>query len=411
MKRKILFLIVIACFTALSFGQRRTRSTVEKIIQLPEPAKSGGENFQTILAKLRATDRFTGQPIEKNQIGQLAWAGLGNRVIPEVNPVIPEPLESILPTQIYVVANDGVFYYQPVNHSLEQIAQGDVRLPLANATPMPGVVSNAGCVMIITSSVTKNSTTSRRSSSGISRNTMLLEAGHIAQNIQLQAACIKGLGSITISDFDDKNVTKVCGLPRGSDVLYMVCVGYAAEQGNGNSNTATAKKAAIIVPSQDFQDEEFFETMSMLDSAGIAVTVVSNRLGPIRGVKGAPFEVTVLADQIRADEFDAIIVIGGPGAAMFNNDSVVMNLLQDASHRRKIIGATTYGVLVLANAGILQGTKVACPVTLSTNLNMMGVVCSNAPVEEHMRVITCASSEIPIVRTFARSLADGILVN
>ncbi|MBN2589891.1 MAG: DJ-1/PfpI family protein [Sedimentisphaerales bacterium] len=408
MKRKILFLVVIACFTALSFGQRRNRTTIQKIIQLTKPATTAGKGFQELLAGLRPTDRFAGQALEKNQIGQLAWAGLGNRINPGIIPVTPSPLESPFPTQIYVVANDGVFYYQPINHSLEQIAEGDARLTLANATSMPVSVSSAGCIMLITSSGTRNSSSRRTGTPTSAKSAMLLEAGHIAQNIQLQAACLEGLGSITISDFDESNVSKACSLPRSADVLYMVCVGYVTEPVNGNSsNAATTKKAAIIVPSENFQDDEFWQTKNMLESAKILVTVVSNRAGPIRGINGTLFDVPLAADRIRADQFDAVIVIGGPGAAMFNNDLVVRDLLRAASQGGKIIGATSYGTIVLASAGILQGIKIACPVELSTDLTMMGAVCSNVPVEEHMSVITCAGPQV--ARTFATALANGIL--
>lgn len=408
MKRKILFLVIIACFTAVSFGQRRNRATVQKIIQLTKPATTGGMSFQEALANLRPTDRFTGQALDKNQIGQLAWAGLGNRINPGLVPPTPSPLESPFPTQIFIVANDGVFYYQPINHSLEQIAEGDVRFTLADATSMPVAVSSSGCVMIITSSLTANNTVRRSTIPASAKNAMLLEAGHIAQNIQLQAVCLDGLGSVTISEFEESNVSRICSLPRGSDVLYMVCVGYKPEQTSGDSSSAAAaKKAAIIVPSENFQDEEFWQTKNILESAKILVTVVSNRLGPIRGVNGTLFDVPRTADTIRAIDFDAIVVIGGPGAAMFNNDMVVRNLLRDASQKRKIIGATSTATLVLASAGILQGIKVACPVALSADITRMGGVYSNAPVEEQMRVVTCAGPQV--ARNFATALADGIL--
>ena len=407
MKRKILFLVIIACFTALSFGQRRSRTTIQKIIQLTKPVTSGGKSFQEALSALRSEGRFTGLPIDKNTIGQLAWAGLGNRINPGAAQTAPSPLESPFPTQIYVVANDGVFYYQPLNHSLEQITEGDTRIALANATRAPSSIANAGCVMIITSNVSRNTGTGRGSTVTSSRTAMLLEAGHIAQNIQLQAACIEGLGSITISEFQESDITKACSLPRSADVLYMVCVGYVPDQSSANSNSATVKKAAIIVPSEGFQDEEFWQTKNILESGRILVTVVSNRIGPIKGVNGTMFDVSVPANQIRADAFDALVVIGGPGAAMFNNDMVVRDLLRDASQKRKIIGATSYGTVVLGTAGILRGIKIACPIDVSNDLISMGAVYSNVPVEEHMRVITCADPKM--ARTFATALADGIL--
>lgn len=415
MKRKILFLLIIACLTAVSPGQRRNRTKIQRIIQLTKPATSGGMTFQKALANLRPANRFTGQAIDKTDIGQLAWAGLGNRMDPGLTTITPQPLESPFPTQIFIVANDGVFYYQPINHSLEQIAEGDVRLTLANekATSMPGPVSSAGCIMIVTSSVTRSSASRRGSTPTSTKSVMLLEAGHIAQNIQLQAECLEdGLGSITISDFNENNVSKICNLPRGADVLYMVCVGYLTEQDRqgdrDSSNSTTTKRAAIIVPSENFQDEEFWETKNMLDSARILVTVASNRPGWIKGMNriGSPFEVQVPVEQIRVNDFDSIVIIGGAGAAMFFDNRIVLDIINEAFQKRKIIGATSRGTLVLANAGILKGIKVTGLIEESGAIQNAGAVFTNLPVEKDMRVITCAGPQA--ARTFAIALADAI---
>ncbi|MBN1974675.1 MAG: DJ-1/PfpI family protein [Sedimentisphaerales bacterium] len=410
MKRKMLFIIIIACFTAVSFGQRRARTSILKIIQLTKPVTSGTTSFEDALSKLRPAEKFTGQPVDNTIVGQLAWAGLGNRISSSAAQVIPQPLQSPFPMQIYMVINEGVFFYQPLNHSMERIVEGDIRLALAGATAMPTSVASAGCVIVVAStSVSRNTAARRGGTSASARNAMLLEAGHIAQNIQLQAVCLEGLGSTAISEFDSSAVSKVCNLQRDLDVLYIVCVGYMTEREKlaNPSDTAAAKKAAIIVPAQNFEDEEFWQTKNMLDSARILVTVVSNQPGPIRGRNGTLFDVPVRADQIRADDFDALIVIGGPGTSIFNNDPVVRNLLRDASQKRKIIGASSYGTVILAGAGILQGVKVTGPVAESTNIQRMGAVFSNLPVEEHMRVITCAGPQA--ARIFATALADAIL--
>jgi protease I len=413
MKRKIFFLIIIACFTVVSLGQRRTRTAIQRIIQLTKPATSGGKSFQEALSNLRPSDRFTGMAIDKTAIGQLAWAGLGNRMNPVINPpVTPAPLESPFPTRIFIASNEGVFYYQPINHSLEQIVESDIRLSLANATSMPVSVSSSGCVMIITSSVTRNSSSPRSSTATSAKNAMLIEAGHIAQNIQLQAVCMEGLSSIAINAFEASSVSKICNIPRGNEVLYIVCVGYVAEQdGQGDGNTsATAKSAAIIVPSEKFGDEEFFNTYASLNAASVRTVVASNKLGFIKGMNpnSSPFEVQVLANQLRVDDFDGIIIIGGDGAGMFINDQFVINIVREAFVKNKIIGATSLGTAVLANAGILKsGIKVTGLPKESENIAKMGGIYTGELVTSDSNIITCAG---PIgAAKFARDITNAIL--
>ena len=411
MKRKILFLIIIVLFSTVSFAQRRTRNSIQKIIQLTEPQTTGGMPFQEALSKAKNVPVFTGEPIDRTTIGQLAWAGLGNKQTPDTFVATPAPGESLFPSQLYFITSEGVFFYQPINHSLEQIYEGDTRMALANTTTMPNSVVSAGCVIVVTSSVTSSRSSTRRtttsSSTDIDRASMLLEAGHIAQNIQLQAVSLdKGLGTNVISNFDSRAVNTACNLPRELDALYLICVGYMTEEAN-NPTVSAQKKAAIIVPAQNFDDVEFFTTLSTLTAAKIQTVVASNRTGMIVGMNGGTFQVGMPIQQLRVLDYDSIVVIGGSGATIFINDLLMVNIIREAFNNRKIIGATSMGTSVLASAQILQGIKVTGIATEAGNIQQMGAIFSNIPVEEDKRIITCAGPQA--ARLFSTALADAIL--
>jgi SagB-type dehydrogenase family enzyme len=53
-----------------------------------------------------------------------------------------------------------------------------------------------------------------------------IEAGHIAQNIHLQAVAL-GLGSVPIGAFSDEEVKGVLSLPKEEEALYIIPVGYS----------------------------------------------------------------------------------------------------------------------------------------------------------------------------------------
>ena len=53
----------------------------------------------------------------------------------------------------------------------------------------------------------------------------LIEVGHCAQNIHLQAVAL-GLGSVPIGAFQDKEVKRLLNLPEEIDPLYIIPVGY-----------------------------------------------------------------------------------------------------------------------------------------------------------------------------------------
>ena len=57
---------------------------------------------------------------------------------------------------------------------------------------------------------------------------MNLEAGHVAQNILLQAVTL-GLGAVPIGAFDDAALASTLKLPRGYAPVYLVFVGNPAK--------------------------------------------------------------------------------------------------------------------------------------------------------------------------------------
>ena len=52
-----------------------------------------------------------------------------------------------------------------------------------------------------------------------------IEAGHVGQNIHLQAIAL-GLRSVSIGAFDDDEVAKLLSLPAEERPLYIIPVGY-----------------------------------------------------------------------------------------------------------------------------------------------------------------------------------------
>ncbi|MHC4602622.1 MAG: SagB/ThcOx family dehydrogenase, partial [Planctomycetota bacterium] len=221
MRRLTILAIIIAGFAVVCFGRYRprvsSRKPVLKIIQLTEPKLTGPVSFEEALAKRRSVRQFTNQPLKFTQIGQLAWAGQGITE-PQKGLRTAPSAGAIYPIELYFATPDGLFIYRPQQHSLEETFNQDVRGKL-------GAVTNAPCDIIVAGSVRKLTAKFRKDA----KRYMLLEAGHVAQNIQLQAVCL-GLGSVTVGGFDIRSVSRVCKLPKNLEPLYVICVGYPAGQ-------------------------------------------------------------------------------------------------------------------------------------------------------------------------------------
>jgi len=400
MKRLTILGIVLVCFAALCLGQRRTRSP-QKIIRLTNPNLTGTVSFEEALAKRRSVRLFANKPLESEQISQLAWAGQGITEPQRGLRTAPSAGETY-PIDLYFATPEGMFVYRPAEHSLEQTSDQDIRGGLAAAASMDSVAT-AGCNIIVAGSVRKLTSQFRTKA----RTYMLLEAGHIAQNIQLQAVCLD-LGSVTIGGFNSKDVSRTCRLTRGLEPIYIICVGYPIEQAAAEAlqeDTGT-KRAALIAASQNFRDEELFETKRTLDAAAIQTVIASTRIGIIRGTLGGIAEANILVGQLRVEDYDAIIFIGGPGAVEYAANPAALNLAREAVRQRKILAAIDTAPTILANAGVLAGVRATSFLSESNRLILAGAVYTGIPVEQDRLIITGSSPAASI--QFGRAIADAL---
>jgi len=408
--------MILAGLVAVCPGQRRSRLAPLRIVQLPEPKLTSSTSFEQALVKRRIEPQFTGQPLKFEQIGQLAWAGYGITKSatggPPAGQIRPLP-EELYPINLYFATPEGIYAYSPNEHSLRQVLDQDVRGALAKASINPEAVATAGCDIIITGSV-RNST--GRSSSKV-RSFMLLQAGQIAQNIQLQTATLE-LAFMPVGDFDTQSVSRICNIPRNLEPLYIICIGYPAVQtptttsqtqggtGQPAQNRAGPKTAALIVGGENFHDRELFETMRVLGSAGVQTIIASSRTGVIRGMLGGVAEARILLNQLRVDDYDAIVFIGGLGAREYFDNPLALDIARSAAAKGKVLAAISIAPTILANAGVLRGVRATSFVSEQAVLQQAGATYTGAPVERDRQIITAAS---PIaVAQFAGAIAEAL---
>ncbi len=406
--------IILVSLPALCLGQynrsgSRSRPPRLKVVQLAEPNLTGSVSFEQALTRRQNVRQFTGQPLEPAQIGQLAWAGQG----------ITEPIKGLrtapsigasYPMKLYFATQEAMFAYNPQKHTLEETFSGDVRTKLAAALKQEAV-AGAGCNIIVVGSVRKVVTRYRNKA----RECMLLEAGHIAQNIQLQAVCL-GLGSVAIGTFDTGQIRAICRLSAALEPMYIICVGYPAAEAarqkpeqqdqGGETDTTPLKRAVFIIASQNYRDEELFETKRVLDQAGVQTLIASSRVGLIRGMLGTTAQAMTTLNQLRVDDYDAIIFVGGSGAAEYFNNPVALNIARQAAQKKKVLAAICIAPTVLANAGVLKGLKATSFSSEQLKLQNAGARYTGAAVERDGLIIT--ASDPRAASQFGRAIAAAL---
>ena len=192
-------------------------------VSLPPPPTAGAMSLEEALAHRRSVREFAPGALTLAEISRLAWAAQGvtapeHRTAPSAG--------ATYPLEVYLVVGDaenlaaGVYRYRPGQHRLEVVTGGDMRLPLSAAALDQKWISRAAMVVVIAAVFER--TTARYGMRGARY--VHMEAGHVAQNLLLQAAAL-GLGATPVGAFNDTEVSRLLHLPGSEKPLYIIPVG------------------------------------------------------------------------------------------------------------------------------------------------------------------------------------------
>lgn len=118
----------------------------------------------------------------------------------------------LTPIEAYPVVNyvegleRGLYHYHPLGHRLHILRQADLRQEIVKACLDQDFLSEAGVVLVLTA-------VHRRTAWKYGERAyryVLLDAGHAAQNIQLEAASMR-LGACPIGAFFDEQLNQLLG--------------------------------------------------------------------------------------------------------------------------------------------------------------------------------------------------------
>jgi SagB-type dehydrogenase family enzyme len=199
----------------------------ESDIILPQPRFQGVMSVEEAI-KLRRSERdFQDRSLSLEQISQLLWAGQGitmgfKRAAPSAGATYPL-------TVYVVVGNDtvsglpaAVYEYVPTTHSLALVKSGDFRQRIAEACLNQTFIREAPVSIVIAAEYER--TTARYGERG--NRYVHMEAGHVGQNIYLQAVALE-LGTVVVGAFLDADLAQVVSLPEEQVPLYVMPVGYS----------------------------------------------------------------------------------------------------------------------------------------------------------------------------------------
>lgn len=215
----LLLIITISVMEGSFMFADNNKKTGENQIVLPSPDLKGTMTLEQALSKRRSERFFTDYELSIKEISQLLWSaygvtGKGGRF--GVSLKTAPSAGATYPMEIYLIKKDGFFHYVPESHSIEKVIDKDLRAELTSQA----WVKTAPVSIVI--AAVYGRTSKRYGDRAVQY--VHFEAGHICQNVLLQATAL-GLGAVPIGAFDEKKVQEILSLNKEEIPLYIISAG------------------------------------------------------------------------------------------------------------------------------------------------------------------------------------------
>lgn len=196
-------------------------------IKLPVPGYQGRTIEEAIKAR-RSVRNYSDEALSMPQLSQLLFAAQGITGSTHGQLLRTAPSAGALyPIEVYVAVHNveglsrGIYHYGVREHELQLVKRGDFRDEITSAGLKQDMLGHSDVTFIL--SAIFNRTGHKYGERGYRY--VYMEAGHISQNISLQAVSL-GLGSVSVGAFLDDTVNKLIGIDgMGEAAIYLHAVG------------------------------------------------------------------------------------------------------------------------------------------------------------------------------------------
>jgi len=149
-------------------------------------------------------------------------------------------------------------------------------------------------------------------------------------------------------------------------------------------------KRIAILAEEGFEDSELIEVSRAMRNDGAKVVMVGSGSKSIYHGKRGTAIVTVdtIADEVEAEDFDAIIIPGGHAPDKMRLHQPMIDLVRRAHDLGKVIAAICHGPQLLISADILKGRSVTSWPSIAVDLRNAGAEWINDPVVQDGNLIT-----------------------
>jgi len=128
-------------------------------------------------------------------------------------------------------------------------------------------------------------------------------------------------------------------------------------------------KRVAVLTANGFEDLELWYPVLRLREEGAEVVLVGAEAGDYKGEHGLSARAQAAARDVRAQDFDAVLIPGGQrGPDNMRLHPEMAKLVREAHDAGKLVAAICHGPWMLASAEIVDGRKITSWPTLRSDL-------------------------------------------
>ena len=151
---------------------------------------------------------------------------------------------------------------------------------------------------------------------------------------------------------------------------------------------ARKKKIAVLVE-DNYQDLEVWYPILRLREAGCEVVSIEPRSQKhYLGKWGYPIDVDTSIDQVKAEDFDAVVIPGGWAPDKLRLSKKILDFVAAINKQKKVVASICHGGWVLISAGICKGRKLTSFIAIKDDLVNAGAKFVDEEVVQDGNLIT-----------------------
>jgi protease I len=164
----------------------------------------------------------------------------------------------------------------------------------------------------------------------------------------------------------------------------------------------------LILPAQNFNEEEYLVITNALERAGIKIFIASDSNFLCVGSTGLKVKNDIQFYNIHESNFAGLILIGGTGTREYWNHPILISTIKKFVKNKKTVGAICSAPIILAKAGVITGCATCYPDD-KPELAKQGISYKDEPVVSSNKIITARdpSSSSEFIRTFLYELSGS----